>query len=325
MTGCIGQISKRSILYFKGTPWVKQDNPDFDIGMGAFDGAECCDIVGLYLLSQMQHLKIDVGLYRDDCLAISSLTKRQNQLVLNELHRIYNRNGLKIPGAEANRKVVDFLNVTMDLSTGTFKTFAKEGNTLAYMDSRSNHPPSITRNLPKGINRLLSDTNSTQALFEASAPSYQAALDAAGYKHKLSYQPRVEEEQVGRRRSNRKRRITWFNPPFSQNCTTNIPKVFMGIIAQCFPPGHVLRSSFNSNTVKVSYKTMTNMAQVLAKHNAKVITKSRPAPIIKEGCNARTNQPALCQESAKHQESSTWPPSPPLILVTTTTRRPTLA
>ena len=68
----------------------------------------------------MQHLKIAIGLYRDDCLAISSLTKRQNQLVLNELHRIYNRNGLKIPRAEANRKVVDFLNVTMDLSTGTF-------------------------------------------------------------------------------------------------------------------------------------------------------------------------------------------------------------
>ena len=148
----------------------------------------------------MQHLNIAIGLYRDDCLAISSLTKRQNQLVLNELHRIYNRNGLKIPGAEANRKVVDFLNVTMDLSTGTFKTFAKEGNTLAYVDSRSNHPPSITRNLPKGINRILSDTNSNQALFEASAPPYQAVLDEAGYKHKLSYQPRVEEEQIEARR-----------------------------------------------------------------------------------------------------------------------------
>ena len=219
--------------------------------------------------------------------------------MLNELHRIYNRNGLKIPGAEANRKVVDFLNVTMDLSTGTFKTFAKEGNTLAYVDSRSNHPPSITRNLPKGINRLLSDTNSTQALFETSAPSYQAALDAAGYKHKLSYQPRVEEEEVGRRRNNRKRRITWFNPPFSQNCTTNIPKVFMSIIAECFPPGHALRSSFNSNTVKVSYRTMQNMAQVLAKHNAKVIAKSRPAPPVKEGCNCQDKPscplPGKCQ------------------------------
>ena len=171
--------------------------------------------------------------------------------------------------------MVDFLNVTMDLSTGTFKTFAKEGDTLAYVDSRSNHPPSIIRNLPKGINRMLSDTNSNQALFEASAPPYQAALKAAGYSHKLTFQPRSDMEEEQGRRKNRKRRITWFNPPFSQNCTTNIPKVFMAIIAECFPPGHILRSSFNSNTVKVSYRTMTNMAQVLAKHNAKVIAKSR--------------------------------------------------
>ena len=63
--------SKRSVLYFKGTPWVKQEDPDFDIGMGAFDGAECCDLVGLFLLSQMQHLNIAIGLYRDDCLAMS--------------------------------------------------------------------------------------------------------------------------------------------------------------------------------------------------------------------------------------------------------------
>ena len=291
--------SKRSILYFKGTPWVKQDDPDFDIGMGAFDGAECCDIVGLFLLSQMQHLKIAIGLYRDDCLAISSLTKRQNQLVLNELHRIYNRNGLKIPGAEANRKVVDFLNVTLDLNSGSFKTFGKEGDTLAYVNKDSNHPPSITRNLPKGINRLLSDTNSSEALFEASAPPYQAALDAAGYKHKLSYQPRAEEEQVGARRRNRKRRVTWFNPPFSLNCTTNIPKLFMAIIAECFPPGHILRSSFNANTVKVSYRTMTNMAQVLSKHNSKVIAKNRPTPTVEEGCNCLDKpacpMPGKCQ------------------------------
>ena len=191
------------------------------------------------------------------------------------------------------------MNVTLDLNSGSFKTFGKEGDTLAYVNKDSNHPPSITRNLPKGINRLLSDTNSSETLFEASAPPYQAALDAAGYKRKLSYQPRAEEEQVGARRRNRKRRVTWFNPPFSLNCTTNIPKLFMAIIAECFPPGHILRSSFNANTVKVSYRTMTNMAQVLSKHNAKVIAKNRPTPTVEEGCNCLDKpacpMPGKCQ------------------------------
>ena len=121
----------------------------------------------------------------------------------------------------------------------------------------------------------------------------------AGYNYKLSYQPRVEQEQVGRRRSNRKRRITWFNPPFSSNCTTNIPKAFMRIIAECFPPGHVLRSSFNTNTVKASYRTMPNMAQVLAKHNAKVIAKTRQTLLTNEGCNCQDKPacplPGRCQ------------------------------
>ena len=137
----------------------------------------------------------------------------------------------------------------------------------------------------------------------------------AGYNYKLSYQPRVEEEQVGRRRSNRKRRITWFNPPFSSNCTTNIPKAFMRIIAECFPPGHVLRSSFNTNTVKASYRTMPNMAQVLAKHNAKVIAKTSPSSPTR-AATARTSQPAPCLAGAKHQGWCTRPPSPPPTLAT---------
>ena len=52
-------------------------------------------------------------------------------------------------------------------------------------------------------------------------------------------------------------------------CVFNI-----NIFAECFPPGHILRSSFNANTVKVSYRSMTNMAQVISKHNARVIVTS---------------------------------------------------
>ena len=104
---------------------------------------------------------------------------------------------------------------------------------------------------------------------------------------------------MGASGKNRKRKVTWFNPPFSSNCTTNIPKVFMAIIAECFPPGHILRSSFNANTVKVSYRTMTNMSQVLAKHNSKVIAGKRPPPVVKEGCNCNDKPacplPGKCQ------------------------------
>ena len=45
--------------------------------MGSHDGAETCDIVGLFLLSELADLPIQVGLYRDDLLSVSSLNARQ--------------------------------------------------------------------------------------------------------------------------------------------------------------------------------------------------------------------------------------------------------
>ena len=52
---------------------------------------------------------------------------------------------------EANKKVVNFLDVTLDLNTGIFKPFSKPSNTALYVHSKSNHPPSIIRNIPESI------------------------------------------------------------------------------------------------------------------------------------------------------------------------------
>ena len=38
--------------------------------MGAFDGAECCELIGLFILKDLANLEIDVGIYRDDGLCV---------------------------------------------------------------------------------------------------------------------------------------------------------------------------------------------------------------------------------------------------------------
>ena len=45
---------------------------EFGVPMGSFFGAELCDLIGLYSLSNLKHLYYhnDIGLYRDDGLAI---------------------------------------------------------------------------------------------------------------------------------------------------------------------------------------------------------------------------------------------------------------
>ena len=64
--------AKKSYLYTGKTPWVKKGEKNFDVGMGAWDGAESCDIVGLYLLDQLRNRikELETGIYRDDALGL---------------------------------------------------------------------------------------------------------------------------------------------------------------------------------------------------------------------------------------------------------------
>ena len=36
--------ARKSLLFNKNEVWVKKDNPDFDVIMGSFDGAEVCEL-----------------------------------------------------------------------------------------------------------------------------------------------------------------------------------------------------------------------------------------------------------------------------------------
>ena len=44
--------ARKSLLFDKNSPWSKNDSANtFDVTMGSFDGAEVCELVGLYILS----------------------------------------------------------------------------------------------------------------------------------------------------------------------------------------------------------------------------------------------------------------------------------
>ena len=83
--------------------------------------------------------------------------------------KIVKRNSLQIT-IEANKKVVDFLDITLDLRTEIYKPYKKPNSNLTYIRKQSNHPPSIIKNLPKSINKRLS-TNSRNAQIFNEAPT----------------------------------------------------------------------------------------------------------------------------------------------------------
>ena len=107
------------------------------------------------------------------------------------------------------------------------------------------------------------------------APLYQEALSKSGYKHKLEFNPSAGN--TNSRSKNRKRNITWFNPPFSQNVKTNVGEKFLKLVDQSFPPNHPLRQICNRNTLKLSYRCTPNIGSFISAKNAKLLQpKAKP-------------------------------------------------
>ena len=169
--------------------------------MGSYDGAETCELVGSFLLSQLQDLNANVGLYRDDGLAITNATPRETESIKKEICRIFNNNGLRIT-IEANKQIINFLDVTFNLKRSTYQPFTKPNTSLQYVHRESNHPPITIKNIPAGINKRLSSLSSDKASFDQAAPPYQKALDESGYHYTLQYEPAKTCKRKNRQRNN---------------------------------------------------------------------------------------------------------------------------
>ena len=98
---------------------------------------------------------------------------------------------------------------------------------------------------------------------------YEQALAESGFPGQLEY-VEVQKEQNGKRI--RRRRITWFNPPYSRSVSTNVGKKFLALVRKHFgKPDSPLAKIFNPNTLKVSYSCIGKMADIIRSHNSLVL------------------------------------------------------
>lgn len=282
---------KKSFLFDQNSPWVKKNgNEEFDITMGSFDGAESCELVGLLILNKISHVfgNGDCGLYRDDGLALLRNTNgHESDKKRKELIRIFKSLGLGIT-IEVNLKTVNFLDVTLNLSDESYRPYQKPNDTTIYINKNSNHPPNITKQLPKTINKRINDISSNKEIFENSAAHYNEALKLCGYTEKLSYV--TENPDHPNRPKNRKRNIIWFNPPYSKNVKSDVGRLFLGMISKHFPTEHRYHKIFNKNNIKVSYSCMPDMSSKIKSHNAKIINNKSDDQSF--SCNCRNKD--LC-------------------------------
>ena len=94
----------------------------FDATMGSFDGAEICELVGLYIQSKLEKIlpKSNFGLYQDNWLGLlRNLNRQQTGKVRKNIIRVFKDIGFSLE-IETNLKEVDFLDVSLNLQNGTY-------------------------------------------------------------------------------------------------------------------------------------------------------------------------------------------------------------
>ena len=116
--------------------------------MGAYDGAEVAELVGLLILYKLREAapRVDFGLYRDDGLGDAEpmpgpTRERTKKKIIKTMKDL----GLNIT-IEFGLKIVDFLEVTLNLNNSTYKR----------TESPTMHPATLTLILTTPLTALSS-------------------------------------------------------------------------------------------------------------------------------------------------------------------------
>ena len=153
-----------------------------------------------------------MGLYRDDGLAVlKNHSGRQAERVKKQLHSTFQSLGLRLT-AQVNVTEANFLDVTMDLRTDAYKPYRKPNDMPVFINTQSNHPPAIIKQIPISVSKRISKLSSTVESFTNTAPMYNNALKSSGYTESLAFAGERTDQSPKRQRH---RNIIWFNPPFS--------------------------------------------------------------------------------------------------------------
>ena len=101
---------------------------NFNATMGSYDGAEICELFGIYILSILAERinKKDTGLYQDDRLIIlKNCNGPRTDKTRKDIRRIFKQIGFKIE-IKNNLKEADVLDVPFCLKKETHQQFRKE-------------------------------------------------------------------------------------------------------------------------------------------------------------------------------------------------------
>ena len=174
--------------------------------------SQIADLVGLYILHILNRIisSEQIGLYQDDGLIYIPNRNGPNSSSIQKIIRAFKLLGFKIE-ISSNHKIVNFLDVTLDLSNNTYKPFIKTDQSPSYIIMKSNHPKAIIKQVPKAVDLRIRNQSTNEKIFQESSKMYIDALKSRGYKVNFIYKEEnipndsIKEINKENRSKNRKR------------------------------------------------------------------------------------------------------------------------
>ena len=180
--------------------------------MGDYDSspqiADLIEICILDTLDRIVNLK-QVGLYRDDGIILIPDSNGPNTCnIQKKIIRAFKLLGLRIQIA-SNLKIVDFLDVTLNLNNDTFKPFSKNDSAPKYVNIDSNHPRSVLKQIPNAVNQRMNRLSSGKRMFEGSKIIYDEALKNSEFQGRLKYVIPMDPGSKGRSNNSKTCTLIW--------------------------------------------------------------------------------------------------------------------
>ena len=167
--------------------------------MGSFDSAELCEPVGLYIFHIFGEKcgKYRIGLYCDDRLACFGDTSGpQAGRIRKYFIKIFKEDFDVSITCETNLKAVNFLDLTLNLTTSKYEPYNKADNNPLHINMLSGHPPNIIKNLPGNISKRINILSEDGTKLNKSKDLYNNAFAESGFTNKIAFQTQQNTSTV---------------------------------------------------------------------------------------------------------------------------------
>ena len=172
---------RKTVIKNNDSTWVKNELDNFDVPMGGgYDSSQIADLVGIYIYILNMLTRIfspqQLGLYHNDgLLYIPNSNGPLSSSIQKRIIRAFKFLGFKIE-ISSNIKIVNFLDVTLDLSNNSYKPFIKTNQNPSSINVNSNHPKNIIKQIPKAVNLRIGKLSANKKIFKESSKRYIDAL-----------------------------------------------------------------------------------------------------------------------------------------------------